>query len=96
MRKPSDPEASKGLFELDRTFAQMAVNMGEAVWGIETLSQREKALLCLMADICDHNVGQAFEMQIEMALANDVPLADIREGSDEQCRSESGSQGKQL
>jgi 4-carboxymuconolactone decarboxylase len=79
MRKPSDPEASRGLFELDRTFGQMAVNMGEAVWSIGTLSQREKALLCLMADICDHNFGLAFEMHMEMALANDVPLVDIRE-----------------
>lgn len=32
-----------------------------------------------MADICDHNVGLAFEMHIDMALANDVPLVDIRE-----------------
>jgi alkylhydroperoxidase/carboxymuconolactone decarboxylase family protein YurZ len=79
MRKPSDPAANQGLFKLDSTFAHMAIKMGEATWGIQSLSQREKALLCLTADVCDHNVGLAFEMHIEMALANDVPLVDIRE-----------------
>ena len=79
MRKPADKAANKGLFQLDPTFGDMAVKMGSATWGIDTLSQREKALLCLMADVCDHNLGLAFEMHIEMALANDVPLRDIRE-----------------
>lgn len=79
MLKPSDPEANRGLFQLDPEFGQMAVNMGSATWGIEALSRREKALLCLTADICDRNTGLAFEMHIAMALANDVPLADIRE-----------------
>ena len=79
MRKPSDPEANKGLFQLDPTFAEMAVSMGSDTWGIESLSQREKSLLCLIADICDHNLELAFEMHIEMAVANDVPLRAIRE-----------------
>ncbi len=79
MRKPSDREANEGIFRLDPEYGQMAVRMGEAVWGIKALSQREKALLCLMMDICDHNLGLAFQMHVEMALANSVPLSAIKE-----------------
>ncbi len=38
MRKPSDTAANKGLFKLDRTFGQMAVNMGEASWAFRRLA----------------------------------------------------------
>ena len=79
MRKPSDRAANEGVFRLDPEYGQMAVRMGEAVWSIKALSQREKALLCLIMDICDHNLGLAFQMHVEMALANSVPLSAIKE-----------------
>ncbi|MBV8523950.1 MAG: hypothetical protein JOY71_17815, partial [Acetobacteraceae bacterium] len=79
MRNPSDSEANEPLRKLDPTFCEMAVQMGGKSWGIEALSQREKALLCLLADICDHNFGLPFEMHFSMALANDVPLMAIKE-----------------
>ncbi|MBV9635551.1 MAG: carboxymuconolactone decarboxylase family protein [Methylobacteriaceae bacterium] len=79
MRNPNDSEANEPLRKLDPTFCEMAVRMGGTSWGIEALSQREKALLCLLADICDHNLGLAFEMHFSMARANDVPLMAIKE-----------------
>lgn len=79
MRMPSDKEANKPVFDIDPEFGAMAVAMGQATWSIPNLSLREKALICLMYDICMHDFGLPFEMHIEMALANEVPLADLHQ-----------------
>jgi alkylhydroperoxidase/carboxymuconolactone decarboxylase family protein YurZ len=57
----------------------MAVAMGQATWSIPELTRREKALACLAADLCMRDLGLPFEMHIGMALANGVPLRDVRE-----------------
>ena len=79
MRMPSDKAASSPVFEIDAAFGRMAVNMGQATWSIPELSQREKSFACIAADICVRDLGMPFEMHIQMALANDVPLSDVRE-----------------
>jgi alkylhydroperoxidase/carboxymuconolactone decarboxylase family protein YurZ len=79
MRKPSDKEAHAPLQQLDPTFCQMALKMGGVSWDIQELSQREKSLLCLISDICAGNFGLAFEMHVNMALANEVPTTAIKE-----------------
>lgn len=79
MRMPSDKEANKPVFDIDPAFGEMAVAMGQATWSIPNLSQREKALVCLMYDICLRDFGLPFEMHVQMALANDVPLADVHQ-----------------
>ena len=79
MRMPSDKAANAPVFEIDPAFGQMAVSMGQATWSIPELSQREKSLACISADVCVRDLGLPFEMHIQMALANDVPLSDVRE-----------------
>jgi alkylhydroperoxidase/carboxymuconolactone decarboxylase family protein YurZ len=53
--------------------------MGEATWSISELDQREKAFACLAADVCLRDLGLPFQMHVQMAMANDVPLGHIRE-----------------
>jgi 4-carboxymuconolactone decarboxylase len=79
MRMPDDKAANQPVFDIDPEFGKMAVAMGQVTWGIETLSQREKSLFCLMYDICIRGLALPFQMHVEMALANDVPLADLHE-----------------
>jgi alkylhydroperoxidase/carboxymuconolactone decarboxylase family protein YurZ len=79
MRMPSDKAANAPVFEVDPNFGEMAVAMGQATWSILELSQREKALACIAADICVRDLGLPFEMHVRMALANDVPLSHVRE-----------------
>jgi alkylhydroperoxidase/carboxymuconolactone decarboxylase family protein YurZ len=67
------------VFEIDPAFGEMAVTMGQATWSIPELTQREKAFACLAADVCVRDLDLPFRMHIEMALSNDVPLADVRE-----------------
>ena len=80
MRMPSDKEANKPPFEIDPALGDMAVAMGHATWSIPYLSEREKALLCLTYDICMHDFGLPFEMHAQMALANEVRVADVHQG----------------
>jgi alkylhydroperoxidase/carboxymuconolactone decarboxylase family protein YurZ len=58
---------------------KVAVRMGETSWGIDALSQREKSLLSLMMDMCRRDFGSAFEMHVNMAVANDVSSIAIKE-----------------
>jgi 4-carboxymuconolactone decarboxylase len=79
MRMPSDKAANTPVFEIDPAFGHMAVSIGQATWSIPELSQREKSLACISADVCVRDLGLPFEMHIQMALANDVSLSAVRE-----------------
>jgi alkylhydroperoxidase/carboxymuconolactone decarboxylase family protein YurZ len=79
MRMPSDKEANAPVFTIDPTFGEMAVQMGEATWSIPELSQREKVLICIAADVCTRDVELPLEMHVQMAAANQVPMDDVRE-----------------
>lgn len=79
MRMPADAEANKPVFDIDPAFGAMAVAMGQATWSVDGLSMREKALLCIVADSAIRDFGLAYEMHLQMAQANAVPISDIHE-----------------
>lgn len=79
MRMPSDKEANAPVFAIDPTFGEMAVQMGEATWSIPELSQREKVLVCIAADVCTRDIELPLEMHVQMAAANQVLMDDVRE-----------------
>lgn len=79
MRMPADKAANAPVFEIDPEFGEMAVRMGQATWSITELSQREKVFACVAADVCVRDLGLPLQMHMEMALANDVPIQDVRE-----------------
>ena len=61
MRVPSDKEANKPVFDIDPEFGKMALAMGQVTWSIELLNQREKSFICLMYDICIHDLDWRFK-----------------------------------
>ena len=64
MRMPSDKEANARVFTIDPTFGEMALQMGEATWSIPELSQREKVLVCIAADVCTRDIELPLEMHV--------------------------------
>src|ERR1017187_10767962 len=79
MLRPSDKEANARVFTIDPTFGEMALQMGEATWSIPELSQREKVLVCIAADVCTRDIELPLEMHVQMAAANQVLMDDVRE-----------------
>jgi 4-carboxymuconolactone decarboxylase len=79
MRVPSDKEANAPVFGIDPSFGEMAVQMSEALSSIQGLSQPEKVLVCVAADVCMRDTGLPLEMHIQMAAANEAPMDDVRE-----------------
>jgi alkylhydroperoxidase/carboxymuconolactone decarboxylase family protein YurZ len=73
MRMPSDKQANAPVFEIDPVFGEIAVAMGQATWTIRELTNREKSLACLAADVYLRDLELPFRMHVEMALANGVP-----------------------
>lgn len=67
------------LVRLDPVFAQMAVIAGHNIWGLPHLTVREKAILCLTADLCHPHLGVPMAMHVTMALDNGVEPEAIRE-----------------
>lgn len=67
------------LGRLDPVFAEMAVVAGHNIWGLARLSMREKAILCLTADLCHPHLGVPMAMHVKMALNNGVEPQAIRE-----------------
>lgn len=67
------------LAQLDPIFAEMAVVAGHTIWGLSYLTMREKAILCLTADLCHPHLGVPMAMHVKMALDNGVEPRAIRE-----------------
>jgi alkylhydroperoxidase/carboxymuconolactone decarboxylase family protein YurZ len=67
------------LVGLDPVFAQMAVTVGRNLWGLPHLTMREKAIVCLTADLCHPHLGLPMAMHVKMALDNGVQPRMIRE-----------------
>jgi alkylhydroperoxidase/carboxymuconolactone decarboxylase family protein YurZ len=63
---------------LDPMFGQMYAATTAHAWAIPQLTDREKTFLCLVADVCQSNLGQAFELHVRTGLAHCVSTADIR------------------
>ncbi|RFU41219.1 carboxymuconolactone decarboxylase family protein [Actinomadura logoneensis] len=64
----------------DPVFAEMAAATERALWdGLPELSGREKALLCLVADICQQTLGTPFERHVRLAYDNGLSPDDLRE-----------------
>ncbi|MBF6132081.1 carboxymuconolactone decarboxylase family protein [Nocardia otitidiscaviarum] len=67
------------LTDLDPVFAQLAVGAGHNLWGLPNLTVREKAFICLTADLCHPHLDQPLAMHIGMALTNEVDPEAVRE-----------------
>ncbi|MEU4704485.1 carboxymuconolactone decarboxylase family protein [Nonomuraea dietziae] len=67
------------LTALDPVFAQLAVGAGHNLWGLPHLTMREKAFICLTADLCHPHLDLPLSMHVQMALANGVEPEAIRE-----------------
>ncbi|MEV0033928.1 carboxymuconolactone decarboxylase family protein [Nocardia sp. NPDC050793] len=67
------------LAALDPVFAQLAVGAGYHLWGLPHLTMREKAFICLTADLCHPHLDLPLAMHVQMATANDVEPEAIRE-----------------
>lgn len=72
-------QSQDAMVALDADFGQMAIHVGSHAWGLPQLNMREKAFVFVAADLCSHNLGMAFETHVRMAMANGVPLGDVRE-----------------
>ncbi|MER7500881.1 carboxymuconolactone decarboxylase family protein [Nonomuraea pusilla] len=68
-----------GLAHLDPVFAQMALSAGHNLWGLPNLTTREKAFICLTADLCHPHLGTPLAMHVQMALTGGVDPESIRE-----------------
>lgn len=67
------------LTALDPVFAQYAVGAGHNLWGLRHLTMREKAFVCLTADLCHPHLDRPLAMHVGMALGNGVDAEAIRE-----------------
>jgi alkylhydroperoxidase/carboxymuconolactone decarboxylase family protein YurZ len=67
------------LTALDPVFAQLAVGAGHNLWGLTHLTMREKAFVCLTADLCHPHLDLPLAMHVQMALTNGVEPEAIRE-----------------
>ncbi|WP_350275705.1 carboxymuconolactone decarboxylase family protein [Kribbella sp. HUAS MG21] len=67
------------LTALDPVFARFAVGAGHNLWGLHHLTMREKAFVCLTADLCHPHLDQPLAMHVQMALAHGVEPEAIRE-----------------
>ncbi|WP_101789035.1 carboxymuconolactone decarboxylase family protein [Nonomuraea indica] len=67
------------LVRLDPVFAQLAVGAGHNLWGLPHLTMREKAFVCLTADLCHPHLDLPLAMHVQMALSNGVEPEAIRE-----------------
>ncbi|GAA2212833.1 carboxymuconolactone decarboxylase family protein [Nonomuraea monospora] len=65
---------------LDAVFDEMAAATDRLLWNeIPELSAREKALLCLTADVCQQTLGLPFAQHVRMAADSGVSADDLRE-----------------
>ncbi|MFC5184522.1 carboxymuconolactone decarboxylase family protein [Actinomadura harenae] len=68
------------LHTRDSVFAEMRDATARMLWdGLPELSAREKALLCLVADVCQQTLGAPFEEHVRRAYGNGVSPDDLRE-----------------
>ncbi|MFI7642499.1 carboxymuconolactone decarboxylase family protein [Nonomuraea sp. NPDC049400] len=70
---------AEALTALDPVFAQCAVGAGHNLWGLPHLTMREKAFVCLTADLCHPHLGQPLAMHLRMALDHGADAEAIRE-----------------
>ncbi|GGN12186.1 alkylhydroperoxidase/carboxymuconolactone decarboxylase family protein YurZ [Actinoplanes campanulatus] len=67
------------IVALDPLFARLAVGAGHHLWGLTHLTVREKAFVCLTADLCHPHLDTPLAMHVEMALTHGVEPEAIRE-----------------
>lgn len=72
------PTSTDAVTALDPMFGQMYTATTADAWAIPQLTDREKTFLCVVADVCQSNLGAAFELHVRTGLAHGVPIDDIR------------------
>ncbi|GAA4959139.1 alkylhydroperoxidase/carboxymuconolactone decarboxylase family protein YurZ [Nonomuraea thailandensis] len=70
---------AEALVALDPVFAQCAVGAGHNLWGLPHLTMREKAFICLTADLCHPHLGLPLAMHLQMAQDHGAGSEAIRE-----------------
>jgi alkylhydroperoxidase/carboxymuconolactone decarboxylase family protein YurZ len=65
--------------ELDPVFAEMAAASLQQIWDGPELTPRERILLSLVADVCEHGLGLSFELHVRVALDLGLDADDLRE-----------------
>ncbi|GAA4968638.1 alkylhydroperoxidase/carboxymuconolactone decarboxylase family protein YurZ [Nonomuraea thailandensis] len=65
---------------LDSVFAEMSAATDRLLWEeVPELTRREKALLCLTADVCQQTLGLSFQRHVAMAADCGLSADDLRE-----------------
>jgi alkylhydroperoxidase/carboxymuconolactone decarboxylase family protein YurZ len=72
------PTTTDAVTALDPMYGQMYAATTAHAWAIPQLTDREKTFLCVVADVCQANLGSAFELHVRTGLAHGVSAADIR------------------
>ncbi|WP_019926811.1 carboxymuconolactone decarboxylase family protein [Nocardia sp. BMG111209] len=72
------PPSGADVATLDAMFAQMAVATARHADELSGLTDREKVLLRLTADVCAQALGHPFELHLRTGLKQGVTTADIR------------------
>jgi alkylhydroperoxidase/carboxymuconolactone decarboxylase family protein YurZ len=72
------PPAGVDLAALDPMFAQMVTASARHGNAVSGLTDREKVLLRLTADVCDQALGLPFEVHLRIGLRLGVTTADVR------------------
>jgi alkylhydroperoxidase/carboxymuconolactone decarboxylase family protein YurZ len=62
------PEAVDAVAELDKDFAGFFVNQYRQRWGSGELSPRERALVCIAADVLNQTLDESFSLHVDLAL----------------------------
>lgn len=82
MTVPTGPETDATTLDvvtgIDPVFAQMSAATETHVLAVPQLTEREKVLLCVVADVCQPSLGLPFELHVRGGLARGVSTADIR------------------
>ena len=75
----TDEAVSDTLKDLDSEFGDLAVRMAGEVWGRAGLSQKERAFLCIAANVCNQTLDAPYELHIELAMKGGATPEQIRE-----------------
>jgi len=75
----NQPGIRNTLVALDSEFGKLAIELAGRVWARPGLTQKERAFLCLAANVCNQTVDGPFQIHLDMALKAGATPKEIRE-----------------
>ena len=75
----TNQRVSDRLKDFDPEFGDLAVRMAGEVWGRAGLSQKERAFLCIAANVCNQTLDGPYQLHIDLALKGGATPEQIRE-----------------